>query len=76
MRLALFGRQSLALKLLPIALLVCTVPAIGQEKQPRIKIGEKAPEFTLEDQSGKEASLRKLLSQRPVALVFFRSANW
>ncbi len=41
-----------------------------------IKVGEKAPEFTLTDQAGKRRSLGEFLKNGPVALVFFRSANW
>ena len=41
-----------------------------------IKIGAKAPDFTLTDQAGKRRSLGEFLKNGPVALVFFRSANW
>jgi cytochrome oxidase Cu insertion factor (SCO1/SenC/PrrC family) len=41
-----------------------------------IKVGEKAPDFTLTDQAGKQRSLGEFLKQGPVALVFYRSANW
>ncbi|MGL4553069.1 MAG: redoxin domain-containing protein [Gemmataceae bacterium] len=40
------------------------------------KVGEKAPEFTLEDHAGKRRSLKDLLAGGPVALVFYRSASW
>ncbi len=41
-----------------------------------IKVGEKAPEFTLKDQSGQEHSLKDLRKDQMVALVFYRSASW
>ncbi len=41
-----------------------------------IKVGEKAPDFTLTDQAGKQRSLGEFLKNGPVALVFFRSASW
>jgi cytochrome oxidase Cu insertion factor (SCO1/SenC/PrrC family) len=41
-----------------------------------VKIGDKAPDFNLTDQAGKERSLAGLLKNGPVALVFFRSASW
>ena len=41
-----------------------------------IKVGEKAPDFTLTDQAGKQRSLGEFLKNGPVALVFFRSAGW
>jgi hypothetical protein len=41
-----------------------------------LKVGEKAPEFALKDQAGKEHTLKGLLQDGPVALVFYRSASW
>jgi cytochrome oxidase Cu insertion factor (SCO1/SenC/PrrC family) len=46
------------------------------EEQTGIKVGEKAPEFSLKDQQGVERSLKDLLKQDKVALVFYRSAEW
>jgi peroxiredoxin len=37
------------------------------------RVGQKAPEFTLSDQDGKEVSIRDLLSgSKSVALIFYR----
>jgi cytochrome oxidase Cu insertion factor (SCO1/SenC/PrrC family) len=41
-----------------------------------LAIGQKAPDFTLKDQNGRDVSLAVLLKKGPVALVFFRSAEW
>jgi cytochrome oxidase Cu insertion factor (SCO1/SenC/PrrC family) len=41
-----------------------------------LKVGEKAPKFTLKDQEGRERSLDDLLKKGKVALVFYRSADW
>ena len=41
-----------------------------------IKVGDKAPDFTLKDQNGTEHSLSELLKEGRVVLTFFRSANW
>ena len=41
-----------------------------------LKVGSKAPRFTLKDQEGKERSLDDLLKKGKVALVFYRSADW
>lgn len=41
-----------------------------------LKVGEKAPEFKLKDQTGTERELKALLKDGPVALVFYRSASW
>ena len=39
-------------------------------------VGQKAPAFTLKDQSDRDVSLKALLKKGPVALVFYRSADW
>lgn len=36
-----------------------------------IQVGEIAPDFTLSDQHGEELTLSELVSEQPVALVFF-----
>ena len=41
-----------------------------------LSVGAKAPAFTLEDQKDRAVSLESLLKKGPVALVFFRSADW
>ena len=46
------------------------------EEQTGLKVGVKAPKFTLKDQEGKERSLDELLQKGKVALVFYRSAGW
>jgi hypothetical protein len=57
-----------------LATVAVAVPA--PEEKTGLKVGEKAPEFTLKDQAGNERSLRDLLKGGPVALVFYRSASW
>ena len=46
------------------------------EEPTGLKVGEKAPKFTLKDQEGKERSLDEFLGKGKVALVFYRSADW
>ena len=41
-----------------------------------LAVGQKAPAFTLKDQNDRDVSLELLLKKGPVALVFFRSADW
>ncbi|CAN5591100.1 hypothetical protein BH11PLA2_BH11PLA2_52750 [soil metagenome] len=41
-----------------------------------LKVGEKAPDFKLKDQAGKEQMLSTMLKDGPVAIVFYRSASW
>ncbi len=46
------------------------------EDKTGIKVGEKAPDFKLKDQTGVERSLSTMLKDGPVAIVFYRSASW
>ena len=46
------------------------------EAKTGLKVGEKAPAFTLKDQNGKERELSEFVKQGKVALVFYRSASW
>jgi peroxiredoxin len=41
-----------------------------------LKVGKKAPAFELKDQDGQVVQLGELRKKGPVALVFFRSADW
>jgi peroxiredoxin len=64
--------------LLAAALLATPLEA-AEEAAPveiGLHIGARAPAFTLKDQNGKEVSLEALLKKGPVALVFYRSADW
>ena len=38
--------------------------------------GDKAPDFTLKNQDGKDIKLSDMLKDGNVALVFYRSADW
>jgi len=40
-----------------------------------LKVGDKAPDFTLPDTDGKPVSLSKLLSEGPVVLAFYVKAG-
>ena len=41
-----------------------------------IAVGEKAPDFTLNNYDGTKYTLSELTKKGTVALVFYRSANW
>jgi hypothetical protein len=41
-----------------------------------LKVGDKAPEFTLKDQKGNDQSLASMLQSGKVAVIFHRSADW
>lgn len=43
---------------------------------PGLPVGLAAPAFALIDQDGKTVTLQSLLGRGPVAVVFFRSADW
>ena len=52
--------------------------ALDAELQPRsepVKIGEMAPNFTLEDQNGQKVTLSALRGSGPTVLAFYRG-NW
>jgi cytochrome oxidase Cu insertion factor (SCO1/SenC/PrrC family) len=46
------------------------------EESTGLKVGERAPKFTLKDQEGRERSLDEFLGKGRIALVFYRSADW
>ena len=48
----------------------------ASEEPTGLKVGERAPRFTLKDQEGKVRSLEEFLGKGKVALVFYRSADW
>ena len=51
--------------------------ASSTSQQTRIEIGNKAPDFTLNDGAGKTHQLSEVLKKHSmVALVFYRSADW
>lgn len=46
------------------------------ETLPGLAVGERAPGFALKNSAEAEISLASLLARGPVALVFYRSADW
>ncbi len=76
---------SMSLAAVVLSLVVATTPAQepktekgkpAPEEQTGLKVGEKAPAFTLKDPDGKERRLDEFLKKGKVALVFYRSADW
>ena len=64
-----------------VAVLLAVLPPLAAaakapEEAPGLKVGDKAPAFTLKDQSGKERTLDEFLKKGPMAVVFYRSAAW
>jgi peroxiredoxin len=58
------------------ALCAGAVSAAESNSQPGLKVGERAADFTLPNAAGEPVALRELLAGGPVALVFYRSADW
>jgi len=62
------------------------MPATPQsQSQPRQKIdvsklgpqvGDRVPDFSLKDQSGKDWTLQSIMGPKGAMLVFIRSADW
>jgi len=71
-----------ALRFVTLALIVPALAGAGRaddkssEEKTGLKVGAKAPAFTLTDQNGKERTLEEFLKKGKVALVFYRSAGW
>ncbi len=40
------------------------------------KVGERVPDFSLEDQNGHRQTLRSIMGPKGAMLVFIRSADW
>lgn len=58
-----------------VSLLFLTA-ALSAAEIPGVAVGVKAPEFTLKNAAGTDVSLTSLTRSGPVALVFYRSADW
>ena len=68
-----------SIRFLPgVVLIAAWLSACGAFVKPRgevLPVHQQAPLFTLEDQRGQEVSLRGMLDQGPVLLVFYRG-HW
>jgi hypothetical protein len=40
------------------------------------QVGERVPDFTLKDQTGRDHNLQSIMGPRGAMIVFFRSADW
>lgn len=59
-----------------ISLAVATATFAASPAVPGLAVGAKAPGFTLQNAAGADVSLASLTKSGPVALVFYRSADW
>jgi hypothetical protein len=62
--------------LFPVALGVLLAYDPPPDLKAGLRVGAKAPEFTLKDQDNKERTLDEFLRKGKVALIFYRSASW
>ena len=60
--------------LLVLQLVASVLPAsyaADEPPQPKVKVGDMAPDFTLTDQNGKKVSLHDFKGKKNVALAFY-----
>ncbi len=62
-------RITLTKKALAVALLALATPWAARAESP--KVGDKAPDFTLPDQNGKEVKLSDFLGKKNVVVAFY-----
>jgi len=69
--------------LLPLFVVLFAAQAQTQGNRTRVdvarlgpQVGERVPDFTLLDQTGKSQSLQSIMGRRGAMLVFVRSADW
>lgn len=61
------------IKLLILCMMaITTLASNAQNAEQGIRLGDKAPDFTLKDQNGKEVNLYQLLKKGPVVLNWYR----
>jgi hypothetical protein len=74
-------------RLISLIVLFLALPVVSQldAQQPREKVdvsklgpqvGDKVPDFSLPDQTGKLQTLQSIMGRRGAMLVFIRSADW
>jgi cytochrome oxidase Cu insertion factor (SCO1/SenC/PrrC family) len=66
--------KQMLLALLIVTSLLPASPAAGKPSEappPKIKVGDMAPDFTLQDQNGNKVSLHDFKGKKNVALAFY-----
>ena|SRR6266498_377118 len=61
-----------------LAAVIVSLRIVAQEatQTREVRVGDRAPSFTLKDQNDREYSLEKMVKKGPVAMVFVRSVQW
>jgi hypothetical protein len=58
---------------------LCGAIVIAQGPDPQTlgpQVGDRVPDFSLQDQSGRSRTLQSTFGPKGAVLVFFRSADW
>ena len=71
-----FAMAAVAVLALAPALSHAQAEPAPEEMQGTVKVGDKAPDFTLTANDGKTYTLSEVAKEGAVAVMFFRSANW
>ncbi len=58
--------------LIALIFIAASAPASAQAPKTFLKVGDKAPDFSLPNGDGKEVKLSDLTARSPVVLVFYR----
>ena len=71
-------RVSTVCRPLLLAVLIASLKTGAQEapQSREMRVGDRAPSFTLKDQNDREFSLETMVKKGPVAVVFVRSVEW
>lgn len=66
-----------------LAILVMSLRPVYSQQREKIdlsklgpQVGQRVPDFSLKDQSGKVRTLKSIMGPKGAMLVFFRSADW
>ncbi len=68
------GVLGLAAGLVLSVALVLAAPAVAQEEEGGLAVGDKAPDFSLKGSDGETYSLAQFKGEKPVVLAFFPKA--
>ena len=80
MRMKLLVSGSVALSLAALLSVPAVAAAQGRQRVDVAKlgpqVGERVPDFSLPDQTGKVRNLQSIMGPRGAMIVFYRSADW
>ncbi len=68
------GAVALAVGLVLSVALVLAAPAVAQEEEGGLAVGDQAPDFSLKGSDGETYSLAQFKGEKPVILAFFPKA--